>query len=592
MEACTASVWPRLEPFLLGALQVAPPSKLSMHYLRKMACYVRTREGCFPQLGWHMWRHIACGKLQLAEELAWLYFETFDLLVPRCPEEKLEWAEALSQSQSPRELDRQRSKLCVDTLQFLLFLYLQQLNRVSLRTSLIGEEWPSPRARSPSLSSDREAKTSSSNKNWDDQAHVTFVQTHLSEILELLSEPGELSGSGQALRDSQLPFEAVQALSLLLEGSASRGRTVHPVHRLLGRAPLQAQAGYSKLSRSYSLQQLQSWLRQTLTLNPFGMSTCLRSGKKLAWALQVEGAMKRAKIARNTHMAPPGSRVVLMSQVYKQTLAKDSEKLAGANVKLHRCSEAFIYLLSPLRSVTLDKCRNSTVVLGPVETSVHMQSCENVRLICVAGRLTVGASCHCTVHALTPTRPLLLPGNTALTLGPFHTHYPTLEDHMASVGLAVVPNLWDQPLLYAPDGPAPDPSCYRILAPEEFCPLVVPFQMEGDTCEVPGGLPPAYQQAVETRERRVQEWQRTVKDAHLNKEQRRQFQALVEQKFHEWLLETGQRQELDSLVPPAVAQSNPADRSQSTCSSEPSLQHQNDQASRQPAAAGRTSTVC
>ena len=60
--------------------------------------------------------------------------------------------------------------------------------------------------------------------------------------------------------------------------------------------------------------------------------------------------MKRAKIARNTHMAPPGSRMVLMSQVFRQTLAKDSEKLVGANVKVHRCSEAFIYLLSPLRS--------------------------------------------------------------------------------------------------------------------------------------------------------------------------------------------------------------------------------------------------
>ncbi|KAL6485256.1 hypothetical protein MHYP_G00073010 [Metynnis hypsauchen] len=590
MDACTASVWPRLEPFLLGALQVAPPSKLSMHYLRKMTCYVRTREGCFPRLGWHMWRHIACGKLQLAEDLAWLYFETFDLLTPRSPEEKLEWAEALSQSQSPRELDRQRSKLYVDTLQFLLFLYLQQLNRVSLRTSLIGEEWPSPRARSPSSSSEREAKTSSSNKNWDDQAHLTFIQTHLFELLELLVEPGELSGSGQALRDSQLSAEAVQALSLLLEGSASRGRTVHPFHRLLGRAPLQAQAGYSKLSHSYSLQQLQNWLRQTLTLNPFGMSTCLRSGKKLAWALQVEGAMKRAKIARNTHMAPPGSRVVLMSQVYKQTLAKDSEKLAGANVKLHRCSEAFIYLLSPLRSVTLDKCRNSTVVLGPVETSVHVQSCENVRLVCVAGRLAIGASSRCTVHALTPTRPLLLPGNMALTLGPFHTHYPTLEDHMASVGLAVVPNLWDQPLLYSPDGPAPDPSCYHILTPEEFCTLVVPFQMEGDTCEVPGGLPPAYQQAVEAREQRVQEWQRMVKDAHLNKEQRRQFQALVEQKFHQWLLETGKRQELDSLLPPTIGQPNPTDHSQSTCSTKPSLQQQKDQTSQQ--AAGQTPTVC
>lgn len=59
--------------------------------------------------------------------------------------------------------------------------------------------------------------------------------------------------------------------------------------------------------------------------------------------------MKRARIARNTHVAPPGSKLVLMSQVFRQTLAKDSDKLAGANIKLHRCSEAFIYLLSPLR---------------------------------------------------------------------------------------------------------------------------------------------------------------------------------------------------------------------------------------------------
>jgi hypothetical protein len=40
----------------------------------------------------------------------------------------------------------------VDTLQFLLFLYIQQLNRISLRTSLIGEEWPSRRSRPQSPS--------------------------------------------------------------------------------------------------------------------------------------------------------------------------------------------------------------------------------------------------------------------------------------------------------------------------------------------------------------------------------------------------------------------------------------------------------
>lgn len=56
-----------------------------------------------------------------------------------------------------------RLQLSVDTLQFLLFLFIQQLNRVSLRTSLIGEEWPSPRGRCPS-SPDRDVKTSSHNK--------------------------------------------------------------------------------------------------------------------------------------------------------------------------------------------------------------------------------------------------------------------------------------------------------------------------------------------------------------------------------------------------------------------------------------------
>lgn len=97
---------------------------------------------------------------------------------------------------------------------------------------------------------------------------------------------------------------------------------------------------------------------------------------------------------------------------------------------------------------------------------------------------------------------------------------------MASVGLAVVPNAWDQPLLLGTEGlvnPSlnassnPDPACYRLLAPAEFHTLVVPFQMEGDTCEVPGGLPPPYQAAVDEKQKRIQNWQKTVMEARLNK---------------------------------------------------------------------------
>ncbi|XP_061648863.1 TBCC domain-containing protein 1 isoform X1 [Phyllopteryx taeniolatus] len=555
MDPDKVSIWPRMEPFLLGALQVAPSSKLSLHYLRKMATYVRTRDGCFPSLAWPMWRHIACGKLQLSEELAWLYFETFDLFTSHSPEDRLEWAECLSQCSSKIELDQQRNKMSVDTLQFLLFLHIQQLNRVSLRNSLIGEEWPSHRTRSP-CPSEREAKTSSQNKNWDDQAHLSFVQSHLVELLELLVEPDQLSESGMVPRDCQISLEAVRSLGLLLEGSVHPDRAVQPVYRLLSKGPLQTHAGYSALSHSFPLHQLISCLQHNLTLNPFGMTSCLRSGKKLAWAQQVEGAMKRAKIARNTHMAPAGSKMVLMSQVCKQTLAKTSDKMTGANIKIHRCSDAFIYLLSPLRSVSVDKCRDCTVVLGPVETSVHVHCCQNVRLVCVAGRVVIGASSRCTLHAMTPTRPLLLPGSADITLGPFHTFYPSLEDHMASVGLAVVPNMWDQPLLLGTDpvkpSANPEPACYCLLPPEEFHMLVVPFHIKGDTCEVPGGLAPHYQAALDDKQKRIQKWQKTVMEAQLNKEQKAKFQELVEAKFHEWLLETGHRQELDSLIPPSA----------------------------------------
>jgi len=100
----------------------------------------------------------------------------------------------------------------------------------------------------------------------------------------LIHRVADVAGSSRL----QVSLEAVQGLSLLLEGSLGPGHGVHPVHKLLSRAPLQAQAGYSEPSRSFSLQRLLHWLRGKLTANPFGMTACLHSGTKLTWAQQGE----------------------------------------------------------------------------------------------------------------------------------------------------------------------------------------------------------------------------------------------------------------------------------------------------------------
>ncbi|NWT35351.1 TBCC1 protein, partial [Cardinalis cardinalis] len=387
-------------------------------------------------------------------------------------------------------------------------------------------------------------------QNWDDQEHLAFVQSHLLDILELLLEPEQLSASSHSSCSSLVSFEAVCALSFLLEGTVSNSGTVRPLHKLALRQPCHGHNGYSKGSRTFSLPKLESWLRSSLTANPLGITVCVKAGKKLAWAQPGEGATRRLRIACSARVVPEVSPLVIMSHVYRQTLAKSSDTLVGAHVRISRCNESFIYLLSPLRSVTIEKCRNSTVVLGPVEVSVHVQSCDNVKVIAVCHRLSLSSTKGCTFHTLTPTQPLILSGNLAVSFAPFHTHYPMLEDHMAQVGLATLPNYWDSPMLVCRD--SGDTSVFRLLPPSDFYTFVIPFEMEGDTTETPGGLPQEYQEVLRQREQKMQLWERMVEEAELNRDQRKQLQAVVINKFYEWLVQTGNRQQLDSLVPPAL----------------------------------------
>ncbi|KAM4705930.1 TBCC domain-containing protein 1 [Rhinophrynus dorsalis] len=545
MDSCKAQLWVKTDSILVGALQSPPPAKFSIHYLRKLATYVRTRsgDGCYPRLYWFMWRHIACGKLQIVEEIAWLYFEVFHSIAERSASNSLEWAEAASSCSSVEEYEKLKNQLSVDTLKFLLFLYIQQINKVSLRTSLIGEEWPSPKARSPDFG----GQSSFHNKNWDDYSHHDFLKNNISYLLELLLEPDQLNNTSNTRNNSLVSIEAVQALGFLIEGTVDKSRTVHPILDLALWQPLQSKSGFSKTTSTFSLYKLEAWIKESLVVNPFGMSACIRSGKKMAWAHQVDGSNKRAKVACNMYKVPHGHRMVVMSQIYRQTLAKSSETLDDARVRIHQCNESYIYLLSPLRSVTVEKCRNSTIILGPVQTALHVNLCDNVKVIAVCHRLSLSSTTNCTFHILTPTQPLLLSGNQNVVLGPFHTHYPMLEDHMGQTGLATLPNYWDRPLLLPPE--ISEQHIWKLMSPQEFYTFVVPFQIEGDTREIPGGLPPAYLKSICQRQHKVQMWQKTVKDAVLTREQRSLFQALVEHKFNEWLINTENRHQLDSLVP-------------------------------------------
>ena len=77
------------------------------------------------------------------------------------------------------------------------------------------------------------------------------------------------------------------------------------------------------------------------------------------------------------------------------------------------------------------------------------------------------------------------------------------------------------------------------------------------------------------------------------REQRHQFKALVEQKFHEWLLETGHRQELDSLTPFTVSPEDPAgDQCSAQTLLEPKPRDTKQTGTNSRQAMGQTSMAC
>lgn len=558
------SLWVKSEVFSYGALPIAPHPRLTFNNIKKIVIYAKNKgESCFPKITYSVWRHIACNKLLLAEDLAWMYFHNCHLFSEdMSPVERVEWDQEFSNCSTKQERDLMQSRVKVNTLKFVLYLYVQQIHKVSLKASLVaGDEWPTSRSSSPDLDGTGRS-TPRGNKTLDDHSHMVFIQSNIHEILELLVEPESYNRTSPS--ESVIGVQALSALGMLVAGSVDRCKSLLPIQDIAVLQTVQHRTGFSKLTQRFTLRPLQLWIKDCLVQNIFGISACIASGRRLSWAVAGEEkdgkseTKKRGKIATNAHVVPKehmkGNKIIIMSQVSKQTIGRSSNTLENSSIKIHRCHFSYLYLLSPLRSVTIEKCRNTTIVLGPVETTVYLSHCEKVTLIAPCRNVMISGSTLCSLYILTPNRPVILGGNDTVLLAPYHTFYSNVEEHMNKVGVGSSRNLWDQPLCVGPDHKDEGPV-WELLPVEEFFTFNIPFDIGGTSTGIPGGLPSKYQKAVTQRQKQIDSWQKTVKEAGLNKEQRKEFQGLVESRFHVWLAETNYKRELDSLVVPTTTPS-------------------------------------
>ncbi|CAH8446713.1 unnamed protein product [Heterobilharzia americana] len=175
------------------------------------------------------------------------------------------------------------------------------------------------------------------------------------------------------------------------------------------------------------------------------------------------------------------------------------------------------------RSVTLDKCRKLTIVLGPIENTLQLNQCEDCLVISACRRAVLASCRRCTLHLAIQSHPILiqppvpnttigigitggntsgiiaggnpptpgtptssgvtLVGNEEILLAPFHTNYMRLMEHLNRVNLNPKVNYWDRPFLLGQDSsrqessqqPSVGSRCWDLLQPAHFYPFNIPL---------------------------------------------------------------------------------------------------------------------
>eukprot|EP00842_Homolaphlyctis_polyrhiza_P004416 jgi/Hompol1/4976/HPOL_002313-RA len=174
---------------------------------------------------------------------------------------------------------------------------------------------------------------------------------------------------------------------------------------------------------------------------------------------------------------------VSISRRRGQVIVVHAAFITGASVFIHRCHDAYIYILGPISTLFISRCRNTSVKVGAVARHITIVQCERLTLAAVCGQVVItktGLDGHPGsdgIHAYVNTlaRPLVCADSIALetsledaelvsaladametpvdhnahgvVFAPCNAYYDGMLKDIHSAGLDLVPNQWDQPIL-------------------------------------------------------------------------------------------------------------------------------------------------
>ncbi|CAF2933821.1 unnamed protein product [Rotaria sp. Silwood2] len=136
------AIWCRAEVFTFGALTTPPPPDITPSSLKSIVKYMKkSNTAGYPKMNYMLWRHIACSKLHMSEELAWMYFETYSMLTNTSAQRRIQTDIQVAKANSTAEIERLKDSRKVDSLAFILLLFLQSFHQIDLKSTLSRDEF-------------------------------------------------------------------------------------------------------------------------------------------------------------------------------------------------------------------------------------------------------------------------------------------------------------------------------------------------------------------------------------------------------------------------------------------------------------------
>ncbi|XP_077292967.1 tubulin-binding cofactor C [Arctopsyche grandis] len=125
-----------------------------------------------------------------------------------------------------------------------------------------------------------------------------------------------------------------------------------------------------------------------------------------------------------------------------EKLILDSENVSGKDVHLSRIDNCVVIIKGSPATMHLDNVLNSTILCGPVSTSVFMDNCNTCKMALACQQLRCHSSIDCNIY-LHVTSKAIIEDSHGIQVAPYNLKYEGMNEDYVTSSLDLNKNNWD-----------------------------------------------------------------------------------------------------------------------------------------------------